>query len=47
MPTKGTIMRNKIIVVGVIAAFISFRGARSHRPVKGTQPETLRKKGSS
>lgn len=35
-------MRNKIIVVGLIAAVIYFRGARSHRPVKGTQPETLR-----
>lgn len=35
-------MRNKIIVVGAIAAFIYFRGARSHRPVKGKQPETLR-----
>lgn len=35
-------MRNKIIVVGLIAAVIYFRGARSHRPVKGKQPETLR-----
>ena len=35
-------MRNKIIVVGLIAAVIYFRGARSHRPVKGRQPETLR-----
>jgi hypothetical protein len=35
-------MRNKIIVVGLIAAFIYLRGARSHRPVKGKQPETLR-----
>jgi hypothetical protein len=35
-------MRNKIIIVGLIAAVIYFRGARSHRPVKGKQPETLR-----
>lgn len=35
-------MRNKIIVVGLIAAVIYFRGARSHRPVKGKQPESLR-----
>ncbi|GAA4267813.1 hypothetical protein [Frondihabitans peucedani] len=37
-------MRNKIIVVGLIAAVIYYRGARSHRPVKskGKQPETLR-----
>lgn len=35
-------MRNKIIVVGLIAAFIYLRGARSHRPVKGAQPETFR-----
>lgn len=35
-------MRNKIIVVGLIAAFIYLRGARSHRPVKSAQPETVR-----
>ncbi|ARC58491.1 hypothetical protein AS850_15495 [Frondihabitans sp. 762G35] len=35
-------MRTKIIVVGLVAAVIYFRGARSHRPVKGKQPETLR-----
>lgn len=35
-------MRNKIIVVGAIAAAIYLAGARSHRPVKGKQSETLR-----
>ena len=35
-------MRNKINVVGLIAAVVYFAGARSHRPVKGKQPESLR-----
>lgn len=35
-------MRNKIIIVGLIAAVIYYRGARSHRPVKGKQAETVR-----
>ncbi|PPF76787.1 hypothetical protein C5B96_16300 [Subtercola sp. Z020] len=35
-------MRNKIIIVGAIVAFIYWRGARSHRPVKGKRPETVR-----
>ena len=35
-------MRNKIIIVGIIAAAIYLKGARSHRPVKGKQAETLR-----
>ena len=35
-------MRNKIIVVGLIVVVVYFAGARSHRPVKGRQPESLR-----
>lgn len=35
-------MRNKIIALGLVAAFIYLRGARSHRPVKGKKPETVR-----
>ncbi|RFA15940.1 hypothetical protein B7R21_03030 [Subtercola boreus] len=35
-------MRNKIIIGGVIVAAIYLAGARSHRPVKGKQSESLR-----
>jgi len=35
-------MRNKIDVVGLIVAVVYFAGARSHRPVKGKQPLSLR-----